>query len=1757
MRAHSSVTPVRSRALVTALLLALLAALLPALPVAAQDLDWYDGYVTSSPSTVRPGGTPRVDLTVESWSDEPFFDSGATLEILDWNGVSHGAPPLMVADAYHASFQPPGDLIEGFYWLRLEAGGRYLEAYLSVMPPDGGYYGLFVAEEILGGASGFEVVADPAFLLEDTVVTEARLWDPSVGDERDVVDTTAFVREDDARGRIELGAPLQPGQMLSLTLVGSGGTFYGWLEVPHRDLYLAGDALLEGSTAGEVLRLHAYGFRLSGDETVRLRSYGAPIPRQPLGPPTISPTELTLEVLAQLGVGQYELVVTTSEGPLTVPLRVVPPAVQLWSSTTLLRPDTGIGDLTRVDLYGIGQGWGPGTVVELVDLGGSAVAQAPASVDEWSPTRQYLMAELDLEGVPDGVHRLRVTTGEAVDETIAVRVKGPYVTAELVWLEDDVPAVEVWPRGFDIEEGAAISVRNRDGLQVGYTTVSAEDWPIRVGLGINDDLEHAVHTVTVEQDGRTFTGRFRPYYWWHGLEVSPDWSEPGSRPDELQLRDRGGDLSAQPISITSGFTGGSWRDVPGDLPTRLDRERAVQGYPGGLADGYYEVHLEDDGVHSYGYTVVGDDYGVPHLEAADPELPSGFGPDVLRLFARGFELDADSDITAELSVYDYDLDEEVVLDAIGDIEVVSPTELDVEITIPLPDDHYRLRVDINGALYNVELYVGWGGGRWMYADPSYLPSGADRLDLVAIGFSIPEDAELGAVLRDSSGQIRDVVGSLTRGEDGTTMAVAFTEPLGDDYYELEVSIGSSTYWVDFWVGDGPPRFYVHPYEIAPDTPRTVTLEGVGTSWTPETEVELYVADPWGTDAVPAGDIPITAAGLGADPGDLVEGAILDVHWIDEVTIDVDLDGLEEGLYVFRVTTGDQVLSSHLEVRVPTGLTITPSVVDPRSLPRTLAVEALNLDLREGDAITLWGPQDDEPIEGWFTASSATTGSIAVPAGATPGWYGLQYYKDGRFGWANFRIIATSVSISPSIITDAGSDGRVLAVTARGFSLDEPTVTLQDAAGDPVPTSSTVRWWERLDVTVGQALSPGRYTLTVTEGGTEAQALLEVVAAPPAGTSAPPRATIEPGAPGTVVTDPATGLVTATMGAFEVENVVLDFPIPGCPPGDDIATIGVRLGTQHVDVDYDRDACTGRVFIPAEVITSEGGGTIVVEVEREEGAVERTSIGEIVLYDPAGIVTDAETGEPIEGAVTTLYRAPGLTPATGPTVGAGQCQTSATVSRDPETGKSLWNQFIDLADGLVEPADSAAIEPRPAATPQTAGSKNPLVTTESGYYGWDVAEGCWLVQVTAEGYDDEVSPVVGIGPPPLEDVTDLDIEMTPSEVPPPVDTVPPVWASGAELLASGVTTNQAVLTWPAATDDRPGAVQYQLRRDGTPVTGWITELTAVASGLTHDTSYVFTVVARDAAGNITPVPLQRTVRTLLPPDLSPPIFGDGGLVASGISATALTLTWPVAIDRSLPVTYTVRRGGTVLAEGLTATSYRVTGLSPDTAYTFSVTAKDAVGNVSAPLPLTVRTAEAGTPTPTPPTCADARPGMRFSDVDPRSVHGPNILCSAGLDLVTGRPDGTYDPTGSLTRGQTATILLRALERSGIRLTAQQGFADVPDGYTHAVAIRKLAAAGILNGTSPTTFDPGGAVTRAQFAALLDRTSSRFLAAYPEARNPFTDVAGSVHEPAIRRLAGAGVIRGTTATTFAPGADINRAQAASLFVRWLEDQAGRLR
>ncbi|TYB37351.1 endoglucanase [Micromonospora sp. AP08] len=93
-----------------------------------------------------------------------------------------------------------------------------------------------------------------------------------------------------------------------------------------------------------------------------------------------------------------------------------------------------------------------------------------------------------------------------------------------------------------------------------------------------------------------------------------------------------------------------------------------------------------------------------------------------------------------------------------------------------------------------------------------------------------------------------------------------------------------------------------------------------------------------------------------------------------------------------------------------------------------------------------------------------------------------------------------------------------------------------------------------------------------------------------------------------------------------------------------------------------------------------------------------------------------------------------------------------------------------------------------------------------------------------------------------------------------------------------------------------------------------------------------------------------------PDTTAPTV-PGTATASAVGPTGLTLTWGPATDNVGVTGYRVYRSWNVLVGSATGTTLAVTGLTAATAYTFTVVAVDAAGNVStASPPLTVTTAD---------------------------------------------------------------------------------------------------------------------------------------------------------------------------------------------------------
>jgi hypothetical protein len=110
----------------------------------------------------------------------------------------------------------------------------------------------------------------------------------------------------------------------------------------------------------------------------------------------------------------------------------------------------------------------------------------------------------------------------------------------------------------------------------------------------------------------------------------------------------------------------------------------------------------------------------------------------------------------------------------------------------------------------------------------------------------------------------------------------------------------------------------------------------------------------------------------------------------------------------------------------------------------------------------------------------------------------------------------------------------------------------------------------------------------------------------------------------------------------------------------------------------------------------------------------------------------------------------------------------------------------------------------------------------------------------------------------------------------------------------------------------------------------------------------------------------------------------------------------------------------------------------------------------------------------------------------------------------------------------------------------GFTDV-GSIGHAAAIDCLAWYRIMLATSATTYGPFHEVTRAQMASFLTRMLVGAGVALPaDAPDAFADDDASPHETAINQLAALGLTDGTTATTYSPKKPVTRAQMAKFLV-----------
>jgi chitodextrinase len=291
-----------------------------------------------------------------------------------------------------------------------------------------------------------------------------------------------------------------------------------------------------------------------------------------------------------------------------------------------------------------------------------------------------------------------------------------------------------------------------------------------------------------------------------------------------------------------------------------------------------------------------------------------------------------------------------------------------------------------------------------------------------------------------------------------------------------------------------------------------------------------------------------------------------------------------------------------------------------------------------------------------------------------------------------------------------------------------------------------------------------------------------------------------------------------------------------------------------------------------------------------------------------------------------------------------------------------------------------------------------------------------------------------------------------------DTTPP---SAPASLTATAATSSVVLSWSASTDN-VGVVGYYLYKNGNKLSlsGIFTATTYTDTGLIPGNTFNYAVVAYDAAGNNSTA---RVVNVTTIADIAPPsTVGTPSAVSK--SSAEIDLSWPYASDNVGVVGYHVYRGDS-LVTSVSGNSYHDIGLSPQTTYSYYLTAYDAAGNVSgASFPATATTFA---PDVTPPTTPYYFAGKAIS--------------SSEIDLLWWASSDDIGIGGyRLYRSGTLIVDTTSTAYRDVGLATSTAYAYALEGYDTSgnvspqasVSATTLATAAVVSPTTTTPLATGG-------------------------------------------------------------------------------------
>ncbi|MCC8120668.1 MAG: S-layer homology domain-containing protein, partial [Oscillospiraceae bacterium] len=163
------------------------------------------------------------------------------------------------------------------------------------------------------------------------------------------------------------------------------------------------------------------------------------------------------------------------------------------------------------------------------------------------------------------------------------------------------------------------------------------------------------------------------------------------------------------------------------------------------------------------------------------------------------------------------------------------------------------------------------------------------------------------------------------------------------------------------------------------------------------------------------------------------------------------------------------------------------------------------------------------------------------------------------------------------------------------------------------------------------------------------------------------------------------------------------------------------------------------------------------------------------------------------------------------------------------------------------------------------------------------------------------------------------------------------------------------------------------------------------------------------------------------------------------------------------------------------------------------------------------------------------------------------------ITKGTSDTVFSPDIGCTRAQFATFLYRLAQASGVDVSYSIGnpFSDVSEAahQDYYASILWCYQNGITTGTSSTTFDPDGTITRAQAVTMLARYEVNVMGGTiaEVTETSFSDVSDSWAISAVQWAYENGITDGTGGSLFSPNDPCTRAMMVTFLYRYVTGES----